>query len=170
MKIAIVTPSRGLVHTRTMESIYETVKLAKAFDDIIWEHFFSHDKPIPQAQNYLIKKALDWEADYILSVEEDNIIPREGLKKMLHKMRLPPVGVVCIDYPVTAKGVGGVCRKNNKIMWCGLGCTLIASWVFEKIDKPWFDTSYSWLIKSKNPLELERIDVPNKYGGHDINF
>lgn len=170
MRLAVITPSRGLVHARMLESVRKNIELLGRYENLDWTHFFTYDQKIPDAQNSLVKRALDWGADYVWSVEEDNLIPEEGLKKMLHQLRNPLVGASCIDYPVTAKGVSGVCRKAGKILWCPLGCTLIVSWVFEKIGKPWFSTDKTWRFISKDPLELLEEDIPNKYGGHDIFF
>lgn len=170
MKIACITPSRGLVHSRTIESVRQNFEHLDKYEDVQWEHFFTHDKGIPDAQNDLVERALKWEADYVWSVEEDMLIPKEALLKLLHPFRLPQVGASCVDYPVTAKRVSGVCRKQGKVMWCPLGCTLIGGWVFDKIGKPWFSTDKTWRIISKHPLELLEEDIPNKYGGHDIFF
>lgn len=160
MKIAVCIASRGLVHSRTIESVLKNVQ-----DN--WKLFFTHDQPIPDAQNSLVKKALEWGADYLWFVEEDMLTPERTLKEMLKEDK----EVIALDYPVGEKRYSCIARKNGEILWCGLGCTLIKREVFEKIGEPYFEADKTVRITSHDPFEYE-IDenTPYKYGGHDILF
>lgn len=169
MRIAVVTPSRGLVHSRMVESVLENLNDLSHYQEIEWKYFFTNDLPIPDAQNNLIERALHWGPDYIWSVEEDNLIPQGGLRLMFSKLEKDG-DVVCIDYPIGEKRSSGVCKKGDKILWCAMGCTLFGSWVFERLEKPWFSVDKTWRITNKNPLELVEENIPNKYGGQDIYF
>jgi hypothetical protein len=157
--VGTLIASRGLIHTRTMECVLKNL-IADSFV------LFSHDRPIPDAQNYLVEEALKTKASHFWFVEEDNTFPDETLTEMLAMNKM----VVAVDYPVGDKQYSTIMRKDGKIYWCGLGCTLISRQVFEQLDKPWFRTDYSWKIINMETMELKRSDVPNKYGGHDINF
>lgn len=163
MRIGICVPSRGLIHSRTIESIEENISDLKAHEI---KYFFTHNLPIPDAQNKLVDKVLDWKADWLFFIEEDNLIPKGTFKKMLDKN----ADVIAVDYPVGEKRCSTICRKNGKILWCGLGCTLINTKVFKKIKKPYFRTDKTFRIVSKEPFEVIEEDIPNKYGGHDIWF
>jgi len=168
VKVAVVTPSRGLIHSRTVEAIRKNfLGIEKNFE---WNHFISHDKPIPKAQNYLFEKAFDWGANYIWSVEEDNVFPAHTLIKMINFAKQKEAEVVYVDYPIGAKRSSGICRKGNQILWGPMGCTLILRSALEKLDRPWFRTDKTFRIENKDPLELIEEDIPNKYGGQDIWF
>lgn len=162
MRIAVLIPSRGLVHSRTMQSILREIRHKKFTYGI----FFTNDLPIPESHNALTRKALDWLADYLWFVEEDILVPRHTLEKMiaLHKP------IVAVDYPVGEKRYSCIAKKQGKILWCGLGCTLIDRGVFDKIGYPWFETNKTARITSEDPFEYKLEDIPNKYGGHDILF
>jgi hypothetical protein len=164
MKIAVLIPSRGLVHSRTMESIQKNLESIKEKHES--KLFFTHDLPLPDAPNELVKRALKWKADLVCFVEEDMLIPDNALKLML----MSASWVTAVDYPVGEKRCSTIARKKGNILWTGLGCTLIDAKVFKILKKPWFRTDKSFRIVNKNPLELEEQDVPNKYGGHDIWF
>ena len=162
MKIAVCIASRGLVHSRTMESVFKNLRGNKE-----WKVFFTHDQPIPHAQNALVKAALEWNANYLWFVEEDMLIPNGTLAKMLGLEK----DMVAVDYPVGEKRYGCIARKKGEILWCGLGCTLIHKGVFGKIGWPWFEADKTVRITSEDPFEYV-IDekIPYKYGGHDILF
>ncbi len=166
MKIGICIPSRGLVHSRTMETVLLNL------EDVEHEtkFFFAHDKFIPDAQNDITKRALKWRAYYIWYVEEDNIIPPGTLRAMLKAIRENECGVVAVDYPVGSKNYSTIATRNGKPMWCGFGCTLVRAFSLSGMEQPWFRTDISYRITNKETMEMEEYDAPSKYGGHDIHF
>ena len=149
-----VIPTRGLVFARTI------VSLARNKID---EIHFIQNLPIPDAHNEGVRAALFNYVPYILFVEEDMEIPDNVIYEML-KIDKP---IVACDYPMD-NGYSTICKVKEEIWWCGLGCTMIKRGVFENMKDPWFDSSYSWRIEE--PFSLTRIENPNKYGGHDVNF
>lgn len=162
MKLAICLASRGLINSRTVESVLKNLEILNKDWQVKW--FISHNLPIPDAQNDITQRAYDWGADRFWFVEEDEIIAQWTLDQMLkYKYH-----IIAVDYAVGEKKYSTIRRKNDKILWCGLGCTLITREVFDKLDKPWFRIDKSYQLKENN--EFEEINVPNKYGGHDINF
>ena len=155
MKIAVLLPSRGLVFLETIRSLFENLK------DYKWELIPISGLPIPEAQNEAVKRALrGLDNDIFLWIEEDMIVPEGMVKKMLEMNK----EVVCVDYPV-AGGWSTIKKVNGEIQHCGLGCTLIKRKVFETIPEPWFETN-----KSIRAETGEILDIPMKYGGHDIYF
>ena len=167
MKTGILIPSRGLIHSRTIESIDRNLEdLPMPF---YFKKFYTHDLPIPEAQNELVKKTLEWGADYLWFIEEDNLIPDGTFKKMLWAIESHDVGVVAVDYPVGEKNYSTITKKGDVILWCGLGCTLVKKEVFQILEEPWFRTDKSFKIED-GKINLEEVNQPNKYGGHDIYF
>jgi len=86
------------------------------------------------------------------------------------KMAESNYGVVAIDYAVGEKNYSTVARKGDKILWCGLGCTLIKKEALDAVGEPWFRTDKSFKITGGDTLDFEEVNQPNKYGGHDIYF
>lgn len=155
--IAIVLPTRGLVFAEVIEAIERERNLVDEKTVL----YVSTDKPIPEAQNFLVEKALgSYEITHIFSVEEDTVLPTGALAKLLQSDN----DIAAIDYGVS----GWSCitkNRNDEILWCGLGCTLIKRGIFEKLEKPWFRSD-----KSLRLNDWQWIDNPAKYGGHDIWF
>ena len=75
--IAVILPSRGLVFA---EVEYAIEKMRLAHDIVV---FRSWDKDIPDAQNSLIKVALETDAEYFLFIEEDTVPPDNALFSLL---------------------------------------------------------------------------------------
>jgi hypothetical protein len=146
-----------------MESVLDNIK-GLSFP---CKFFFTHDLPIPDAQNKLVQDALDWGADYLWFVEEDMLIPPDTFLKMIQMGKQ----IVAVDYPVGEKRYSCIAKKKDEILWCGLGCTLIRQEVFEIIPSPWFETDKTVRITNEDPFEyVIDKDIPYKYGGHDILF
>lgn len=153
-RIAVLLPTRGLIFGDTIKSLENNLEdIKKRIIPII-------GLPIPDAQNEAVRKALKGSYTHLWMVEEDVIIPDGTLEDML-KM---DEDVVCVDYPV-AGGWSTIKKENGEIKHCGLGCTLIKRKVFEKIPEPWFE-----IDRSINADTGEILDIPMKYGGHDIFF
>jgi len=167
MKLIVCIASRGLVHSRTIESVLRNVRSLEMPELFEWEIVFTNDLPIPDAQNDLVRQALRKKADALWFVEEDMLIPDGTLKKMF-KSNAP---VVAVDYPVGPKNYSTICKIDGKIEWCALGCTLLDKKVFRMIEDPWFETNKT--IKIIDPLKMKYIidhDTPSKYGGQDVMF
>ena len=167
MNVAVLLPTRGILFTRTLSSILRNVfSRPGGVQGLTSTDFIvSEGLNIPDAQNFLVEEGLKTDADIFLMMEEDNVLPDGAFEKMLEV----PADIVCVDYPV-ANSYSTICRKGGKILWCGLGCTLIHRRVFEKLAKPIFRTDQTLRITNLETMEYVLEDVPNKYGGHDILF
>ncbi len=147
MKIAVATPSRGRVDSRTIEAVMANVA---GHEFVGW--FLSHDLPIPDCAENVVERALAAGADAVWMVEEDTVPPLGGLDASL-KLLSHGFSVAAIDYPIL-QGVGCLSRDaKGEILWVGFGCTLISREALEKVQRPWF-----------------RIVDGRAYGGHDIYF
>lgn len=153
MEVITICPTRGLIFEKTISSLKKN-----GITD-----FITKVGSIPDVQNELVREAMKEYSSYVFFVEDDMEIP-EGC---IEKMKKMDKAIVSVDYPMD-NGYSTICRQSEEILFCGLGCSLVKRGVLEAIGDPWFDISYSWRIKE--PFELEKIDNPSKYGGHDINF
>lgn len=159
VRIAVLIASRGLVHSRTVESIWENIKgYVKVYD---FKFIFSHNKGIPGAQNYLVEEALrDRDVNYLFFVEEDVIIPEGGFIRLLSEVE----DAAAIDYPQQG-GYSTVYKFEDKVYWVGLGCLLVSRHVFENLKPPYFRIEPKWAkivvnwsdIAIDNPKEKARI-------------
>lgn len=154
MKIAVLIPSRGLIFTKTIETVLANLR---KYD---FEFVLVTGKPIPDAQNELVEKGLETDSTHFLFVEDDMELPEGVVEKMVEADK----DVVCVDYPVI-NGWSTIKKVNSRVEHCGLGCLLVRREVIEKLKKPWFRTDQS--IDAETG---EVLDIPNKYGGHDILF
>lgn len=157
MNVYTAIPTRGLVHAKTVESV-----LANTTDI----HFVI-GKPMPDCFNSIVQAGLEAEADYIWFVEEDNECPKGVLEALLS---------LDADIATLPYTVGGnhshIYKRDNEILWCGLGCTLIKTDVFRALPAPWFEVNKHLNFDGDGfkVLELPPERVPGAWGGHDSYF
>lgn len=159
MNIQAVLPTRGLIYAQTIQGLLENIG-QENINIII-------GKPMPDCFNQGVKQALSKGADYIWFVEEDNGLPRGTLDRMLAQKEK----IVTIDYTVGGNN-SHIYKQGPKILWCGLGCTLIAREVFENIPEPWFEVN-KHLNFNGDGFDIVKIPdevVGNKWAGHDALF
>jgi len=168
--IVVATPSRGTIHSRTIEAVMANVRDVPGF--LGWT--VTHDLPIPDCHETVTEQALASGAGLIWFVEEDVIPPPDALRESL---RLVAEGydMVAVDYPVGAASDGWGCLVRNaegEILWCGLGATLIRREVFEKLPQPWFATDTRYIKRGGGVWEPAPQVLPNekRYGQQDIYF
>jgi hypothetical protein len=160
MKIAVCLPTRGIVLTQVLQSIERE---RKTYD---MEIFYKEGLGIPEGHNEAVKEALlRTDANYILMVEEDNVIPNGGIKAMLNLMRHTNAGIVCIDYGVNGYSCTAKERRTKEILWCGLGCTLVRRSVFDDIAYPYFRSDQSLRLN-----DWKWVPNHDPYGQQDIWF
>jgi hypothetical protein len=156
--------SRGLVHSRTIESIEANLKGMR--DQ--WPVLFTHDLSIPDAQNDITDRALALNPKWLWFVEEDMVIPGDLLPDMLKLASDGCYDVVTADYNL-ANGTKSIMRnKSGGVAYSGMGCLLIRPMVFRRLTKPYFCTNALYY----NPTTAEFDARPDSvsYGGQDINL
>lgn len=161
MVVKAILPTRGLIYAKTIKGLLANIP----GEDII----IVDGKPMPDCWNLGIKQALDERADYIWMVEEDNELPKGILQEML-SFQMMRYKIVTMDYPV-ARG-SHINYIDEKVAWCGIGCTLIAREVFEKIPYPWFEVDKHLEFRDDG-FQINKIPenvVGKKWGGHDALF
>jgi hypothetical protein len=168
----VVTPSRGLVHSRTIASVMANLATAPGHDFRGW--VLSHDLPIPDCDNDITERGLATGADALWYVEEDMVIPPGALAAQLALFEAGHP-ITAVDYPVGLADTGCIAHHGETIPWCGLGCTLIGRAVFEAVPRPWFRTDKVYYIVGEPGARdfVEHDDdrpAERKYGQQDIWF
>lgn len=153
--LKVVCPTRGLIFESMIQSLRE--------NDIDLNDLVSGSGNLPHIQNELTKEALKDYPSYVLFIEEDMRMPPRALEKMIKAQG----SIVAIEYAID-NGTSTVARYDDEILWCGLGCTLVTRSVLEAVGEPWFRNDYTYRIEE--PFSLTKVETPNKYGGHDVNF
>lgn len=174
--IAICLPSRGLVYSKTMQSVIEGMQALNQIG-IATKYFCSHDLPIPDSHNYCVETALqDPAVDKIFIIEEDMYIFPDAFVALATS----EFDIASLQYNDKNGSPFGIVHKNEagEVIWTGVGAVTIKREVFEKLGVPYFKTHPRYGVKKKQNengvyvsefYELEGSD-PYAYGGLDINF
>lgn len=164
IKIALVSPSRGTVFSKMMESV---LKNLQGFD---YEVFMQHGISIPNCYNFAMEEAMKSDCTHIWFVEEDHVFPKDTLKRMLDMDE----EVVATAYADRRSAVNLVqYQKDGSVIYCGMGCMLVKREVFDRLEAPYFRTLFIELKKDDKgwitlvPHGNMRSDG---YGGQDIYF
>jgi len=176
MDLAIVTPSRGLVHSRTIEAVLANVWFLHPRR---WKWFLTHDLPIPDCFEDAVGRAYESAAPYIWIVEEDVQPAPDALLQMLAALG-QGADVAVIDYvmdaPSTrsagAPGDGqlswGVERDGaGRIAWTRTGCILLRRACLDALPRPWF-TRFGRLLEPGGEIAWQS-GTPTGYGV-DVEF
>lgn len=153
-KVVVALPTRGLIFSRTITSM---------LDNGLTDYCIVEGLPIPDSHNTAVKRALELKPTHVFLLEEDIFLPPGTLQKML-AIDAP---VVFCNYPVldTGEGTGTIYSRHGQIWHGPTGCALVKKEVFEQLNKPWFETDYSFHAKT-----WELMNIRNKYGGQDIHW
>lgn len=116
----------------------------------------THKKPIADARNHFVEKALEFNAKYIFFWDEDVLVPPHALRELIYVAdNWPKVGIVsgiyCLKVPRPEPLVFMKMGAGPYWDWkvgevfevqggTGMGCTLLRTEMFKEISKPWFRT------------------------------
>jgi hypothetical protein len=173
--LVIAMPSRGLIHSRTVEAINASVEVAasRARTATRWSH--SHDLPIPDSHNHVVREALRMSPDLIWMLEEDVIPEPNTLACLIDAIDSPRADASFCDYPIIVQGSEdnqNCCYGfDGKLGFCGTGCFLVRRETFERIKDPWFECESTYLITADGEwIESKSGGIRYEYGGHDVSF
>jgi hypothetical protein len=153
----IVCPTRGLFPTRVVQS---WMKLMRPMNQLVAGPIFAEAMKVDDAYNSLFKYILDnpylSKFKYVLTIEEDNIPPADGLLKLYEGMKDYDVvgglywGKSDNGFPMIfgdpSKGILDAAPqtpKKNTLHECnalGMGFNLFKLDMFKQIEYPWFKT------------------------------
>lgn len=161
-KIAVIFPSRGLAFSQTCEELLDNLE---GYD---YDIFFSHGLPIPDCFNKPLERALKGSYTHFWFVEDDMILPKNTLKRLLAK-KTP--AIMC-DYPMNKEGSPAIFRDpEGNVIYGGTGCLLVTREFIESYSKPVFHSDQAWDIKIGEVVNVKPHPVKgNLYGLHDVNF
>lgn len=154
--MAIITciPTRGLVHSRTIEDVLKNT------DEPI---LFAHGLPVPEANNDVTRRALELNPSHIWFVDDDMALP-EGI---LQELIAADTDIALADYPV-CKDIPTAHFRDGEFLYGGLGCVLVKADVLHALGEPYFSTAVRYSFKN---LEPARVKHPYKeHGLHDVHF
>jgi hypothetical protein len=150
VKLAICTPSSGLVRIEWTESLTNIVKnvLRDPYNKIKdVKLFFFCSSNIPANRNHVINHALQWGATHLLFIDDDMRFPVEAFKALWKNHKMPIIGANCIKrkYPIEYMAVGfdgQIVSSTGKtgheeVMFTGFSFVMIQADVFRKVPKPW---------------------------------
>lgn len=163
--IAVCIPSRGLMHSRTMEDITAALRGQP--------HYFvmAHGMPQPDAQNYITEKALSYKPDLIWYVDDDMKIPEGLLPELIVAMK-DGADVAVADYPC-ATDQHTLHIRNGVFEAAGMGCVMVRPQVMVTLGPNYFRTNVSYIFDGEK-LQPQKLP-PNRdplmqHGGHDVDF
>lgn len=187
--IAICTPSRGLIFSKTVESIFKGMQELNKHG-LATNFYISHDLPIPDGHSYCTEQAIQDGAKTIIFVEEDMYIFPDGFLALATS----EADITTMQYNDKNGSPHGIVHYNEagEVIWGGLGATAVKTELFLKLGKPYFrtDTIYKNVKKQhkggKVITEYEPMDKHQvwdakqhrvidrvehyKYGGLDIDL
>lgn len=160
MRILIAVPTFESIYPDTYKSIWD---LDKGEHEILFEFVRGYD--CATARNAIAQKAIDLEADYVLMVDNDVILPKDALTNLLDDPKDVCLGYyahrdtdnvyrgrtcVCklgwVNYPLesefTAEEMKALRDSGShkiEIHGGGMGCALIRTGIFRRLSYPWYD-------------------------------
>ena len=158
MNVLIAVPTFETIFPDTFKSIYD---LDPGGHRLIFEFIRGYD--CATARNNIIQKALDYEVDYVLMVDNDVVLPSDALINLLDDAKPVCLGYyahrgpkniydgktsVCKlgEFNYTWQYTAGELRELREqgqykvhIHGGGMGCALISMEVFKHIPYPWYD-------------------------------
>jgi len=138
---AVATPSRGLIHSRTVEAVARESADTPGFTG--WA--ITHDLPIPLAHEQAVASAIGrWLPEAVIMVEED-VIPPEGSFGALLLALEAGADVAGVDYPVGEDWGCAVRDEAGAVLWVGTGLAALSVPALERLERPWFRTDRRWL-------------------------
>lgn len=187
--IGICCPSRGLIFSKTVDSIIKGMQHLNSLG-LPTRYYTTHDMPIPDSHTFCVEQALQDGCKTLIFVEEDMYLFPEAYEALIASSE----AIATLQYNDKNGSPHGIVHYNEagEIIWAGLGATLIKAEVFEKIGRPYFRIDHMYrnvrktVVGGKSITEYVEVDPKKvynpetlkfedkrdeyKYGGQDIDF
>ena len=160
MRILIAVPTFENIYPDTFKAIYD---LDAAGNELTFEFVRGYD--CATARNRIAQKAIDKGVDYVLMVDNDVVLPKDALANLLDDAKEVCLGFyahrdtdniyrgrtcVCklgwFNYPLESEYTAAELREMEEagtykvtIHGGGMGCALIKTEVFRRLEYPWYD-------------------------------
>ena len=153
LKLSILVATRDTVHSQfayCLTQLYNTTREA-GIDAYL---FFDSSTILLNQRNNLIKKAKDVNSDYVLWIDSDMMFSSTTALRLLGHNK----DIVACNYMRRSKPLKTVAyvdlndwdswvpmepqNELIKVQGVGMGCMLMKSEVFDKLDKPYFEFQY----------------------------
>ena len=150
IKLAILVPTRDMVHAHFAYSLAQLVKTTSEVGIDTYLYFDSSTILLNQREK-LIDEAIKMEADYVLWLDSDMMFPSNVVLKLLAhnkdivacnymKRSLPMKTVAYTDLNDWDSWVPMEPQEELvKVKGIGMGCILMKTEVFKKLEKPYFE-------------------------------
>ena len=150
IKLAILVPTRDMVHSHFAYSLAQLVKTTSEIGIDTYLYFDSSTILLNQREK-LIDEAIKMEADYVLWLDSDMMFPSNVVLKLLAhnkdivacnymKRSLPMKTVAYTDLNDWDSWVPMEPQEELvKVKGIGMGCILMKTEVFKKLEKPYFE-------------------------------
>lgn len=183
-KVLIFTPSRGLVRTEWVHARYGQI-IPTNWSMVEMTQFVSPYLPIgyqlADAQNLLAKQVVEGDYDWVIYIEDDNIIPPDTIKKFNEYMLDGKIPVVSGLYftksqpaePLIYRGQGNGHFRDFKLgdmVWCDgipFGCRLEHASLIKEAWK----NSPEYMVngeKTRRVFKQPSRMVFNEQGGYEV--
>lgn len=161
-QIAVIFPSRGLAFSQTCEELLDNL------EDYDYDIFFSHGLSIPNCFNKPLERALEGSYTHFWFVEDDMILPKNTLKRLLAEN----VPAIMCDYPMDEQGKAAIFQDpDGNVIYGGTGCLLVTREFLETYKTPVFHSTIAWDIQVGELVEVKPRQIKGDlYGLHDVNF
>jgi hypothetical protein len=159
--LSILIPCRDLMHSAHALSVIDLVKF-NTMQGIDTHVFMDSSTVLLTQRERLVEQAISANSDYILWLDSDIFCPSMiAVKLLTHKE--PVIACNYIRRQLPAKGVAyekmydwnnpldfSLREKLVEVEGIGMGCMLMKTEIFKKLEKPWFEFKYcpdndSWL-------------------------
>jgi hypothetical protein len=150
IKLAILVPTRDMVHAHFAYSLAQLVKTTSEVGIDTYLYFDSSTILLNQREK-LIDEAIKMEADYVLWLDSDMMFPSNVVLKLLAhnkdivacnymKRSLPMKTVAYTDLNDWDSWIPMEPQEELvKVKGIGMGCILMKTEVFKKLEKPYFE-------------------------------
>lgn len=167
MKLALLLPCGSDIPVLTVMSLLAlenyVIRNPIQGEEIELNIFIEQSSLLISSRENLVKRAIAWEADWILWIDSDMTFPPETFHQLQsHGKPMAGANYVKRSVPTTpvTTGLNDKFVKTDpdtegleEVKHTGFGVLLMHIGVFKKVEQPWFDTV--WIEKKDEPGKLE---------------